>query len=123
MTEMAMTKAEKARLDELENQLRIAKAFRFTDEVRPDVMPPARSNDLAKGFLFNDYTREVAVACTSSVYHAYGQDDRTTTQRARCLYSTRLRALRALRHSVEKIVSEQLAEIDREIEAEQAKPT
>lgn len=117
---MAMTKAEKARLEELENALRIAKAFRFTEEVRPDVNLPV--NGLAKGFLFNDYTREVVPACTSWSNHAFGRDDRTDSQRGRRLYSTRLLALKALRYAVEQVVASQLAEIDRQIEAELTKP-
>ena len=37
---MAMTKAERARMSELDQRLREAIAFRFTDPVELDVEPP-----------------------------------------------------------------------------------
>lgn len=119
---MPMTKAEKARMAELEKQLLLARALRFTDPVEPDVPIPATfgKERLAKGFLFNAYTPRVVPACSSSVFHAFGRNDQTDSQGARRLFSTRLRALRALRHAVEMECAQKLAGIDLQIEQELA---
>ncbi len=124
---MAMNKKEIAELDRLKTELRIARAFRFTDGVKPDVMPPTSFSELRKGFLFNAYLNEhsfghVDVACTCSIYHAFGRNDKTTTQQSRSLYSTRLLALKAMRHEMELKCARLLSVIDYSIEKEQAIP-
>lgn len=118
-----MNKKEQKEFDELKAQLRLAKALRWTSEVKPDIPLPT-GQQLAKGFLFNDYIGgwdgpNVAPACSSSVGHCYGSDERTTTQQPRSLYSTKLLALRGLRHAVEQKVAAILAKIDEKIETEQ----
>lgn len=114
-----MTKKETAEIDSLREQLRLAKSLRFTDAVAPDVMPPDNYSKLSKGFLFNIYGEgRVVPACTSGTSHNFGSDDKTTTQQPRALYSTRLLALRALRHEMEQDCARRLANIDRQIEVE-----
>lgn len=113
---MAMTKAEKARIAELERQLRLVRALRFTDPVEPDVPIPEHYPEIAKGFLFNQYSVRVEPACTSTANHAFGRDDETTTQGACPLFSTRLLALRAMRNAVELDCARSLAAIDGQIE-------
>lgn len=82
-------------------------------------MPPETcSNGLRKGWLYNAYNDDVEVACTSSINHAYGRDDETTTQMAKPLYSTKLLALKALRADVERQVAKRLADIDARIAKE-----
>lgn len=126
-----MTKKEQLELDSLreqvaeaQNQTRIAMALRFTDEVKPDVPAPISSysatDGLSKGFLFNAYIAAVAPACSSSAAHNYGNDTKTATQYPRILYSTRLLALRGLRHAVELECAKRLAAIDKQIEKELA---
>lgn len=116
---MAMTKKEQKRLADLEDELRIAKAFRFTEAVEPDLpIPGMLSDGLSKGFDFNAYVSSharVEKACSSSIHHSFGQDDSTTTQGARRLYSTRLLALRAMRAKVEIQCAKLLADIDKQI--------
>jgi hypothetical protein len=114
---MSMTKKEHAEMEDLRTQLRIAKAFRFTEKVRPDVLIPT-GNTLSKGFLYNasNMAWRVVPACSSSVGHNFGSSDRTTTQRGMALYSTRLLALRALRNDAEQQCAKWLADIDKEIE-------
>lgn len=119
---MAMNKKERAYVEQLEEQLRLAKALRFTESVEPDVAPPTDNTKLSKGFLFNDsfnYYR-VEPACSSIIYHGFGRNDRTTTQGARHLYSTRSLALRAMRHCAEQRCALMLADIDRQIEQAEA---
>ena len=105
---------------DFEDKLRIAQAAgRKTSPVEPDIKPPESFQELRKGFLFNSHNDEAVPACTSSIYHAYGRDDKTTSQGNRSLYSTRLLALRALRAEVEQRNAERLAAIDKKIEEEE----
>ncbi len=98
-----------------DQSLREALAFRLTDPVEPDVPVPG-FDDLSKGYLFNAYSGDVLKACSSSVFHSYGRDDKTTTQGARRLYSTKALALKALRYSVERDCISRLTRIDKQIE-------
>ncbi len=120
-----MNKKEQAEMDSLRDQLRIAKALRFTEDVLPDVMAPLPSEPghrLTKGYLIAAYAGwdgdKVVPACSSSVYHNFGSQEKTSSQGSRALYSTRLLALRGLRHEVEKQVASRLASIDKKIEQE-----
>jgi hypothetical protein len=122
---MSMTKKELAEREELRRQLRLARAFRFTEKVERDVPPPETSSSfgaLTKGFLYNAYHNSwrVEPACSSCVSHAFGRDDKTDSQQPCSLYSTRLLALKALRNDAEQQCAKWLAEIDTEIEKETA---
>jgi len=121
---MAMNKKEQAAFEALQRELLMAKAFRFTEPVKRDVVPPS-SMGLNKGWDYNSYIGghggpRVDVACTSAVHHAFGNNTKTDTQQPRYLYSTKLLALRALRYDVEKQVANILADIDEQIEQEKA---
>jgi hypothetical protein len=96
--------------------VRIAKALRFTDMVAPDV-PPPKSGGLSTGFLPGGYMG-ADIACSSSVSHAHGRNDKTTTQNSRHLFSTKKLALQAQRNKLEREYAEKLARIDEQIEAE-----
>lgn len=90
----------------------------FTEQVLPDLDPPNTFNGLVKGYLFNEYTCQVKESCTSSVYHSYGTNEKTTTKGAKKLYSTRKKALQGLRYAVQLKFAQQLYNIDKEIEQE-----
>lgn len=113
---MAMTKAEKARMAELEHQLRLAKAMKFTDPVAPDVLPPEKWGELSTGWTFNSYSESVTTACSSTTSHAIGHTDKTNSQRPIRLYASEVLALRGLRNELERKYAESLAKIDRRIE-------
>lgn len=118
-----MTKKEQQRLADLERDLRLAKAFRFTEAAGPDV-PIPDGDELAKGWLFGAYISGEAVAeraCSSAVSHSFGNDDRTTTHRPRRLFSTKLKALLAARVELEKQCAEKLANLDEKIQEEKTK--
>lgn len=114
---MVMTKKEKARVEALLTSV----ALHRTANVEPDVALPDSYSDLATGWLFagerSDFPR-VEVACSSRGSHAFGRVDKTTTQEGRLLYSTKLLALKALRHTLENECAKRLRNIDRMIEAE-----
>jgi hypothetical protein len=119
---MAMNKKEQAMVEALKVEaLKVEAAFKRTSEILPDVPPPEScSDELTKGFLFNAYCIEVRTACSSATGHSHGRNDRTSSQRARSLYSTRLLALKAMRFEVEKRIMTELRKVDRQIEIELA---
>ncbi len=123
---MAMNKREQAEMESLREELRIAKALRFTEKVEPDLDPPVAGrgsfNELSKGFDFNahcsgsSYPR-VEKACSSSIGHCFGRDDNTTTQGSRRLFTTDLLAWRACRNVLEMEFAKKLAYVDKQIES------
>lgn len=91
------------------------------DEFAPDVPPPSQGNsfgELTTGWMFNAYSKYVEVACSSSIHHAIGRNDKTTTQNPRWLYSTKLKALEAMKNVVQKNHAIEIAEIDKRIASE-----
>lgn len=112
---MAMNKKEQAEVEALKTAL----AFRFTSNVLPDLQPPTTGSELRKGWLFNVYSNQVDPACTSVISHSVGRDDQARSQGCRVLFSTKLRALRALRYAVEQECALKLRQIDVRIESEQ----
>lgn len=124
---MAMTKKEQAEFEELRQQLLLAKALRFTEQVERDLHPP-QDEKIVNGWNYNDYIGDffysprVEKACTASNMHGNGKWNHTNARRAQFLFSTRLKALRALRCAVEQKVASILAKIDAEIEKEIANP-
>jgi hypothetical protein len=115
---MAMSKKERAEFDALLDELRLVAALRWTEPVAPDV-PTPKGNELSRGYLpigvMSDSAR-VTEACSSSVNHGLDHQ-KTSTQQPRALYSTRLLALKALRHQIEIDCAQRLARVDRQIEA------
>lgn len=113
-----MTKKEKAELE----ALKLAASFYRTEAVEPDVEPPELLSDgLKTGFLCvgakSEWAR-IKMACTSSIGHSSGNNDKTTSQGSRRLFSTRLRALKALRNEVENECMKRLRAVDRMVEIE-----
>jgi hypothetical protein len=118
---MSMTKKERTEMDDLRRQLRMAKALRWTENIEPDILPPSSFNGLSTGFvpvgIWGSHAH-VEEACSSSIYHAVGRCDKTTSQGSLALYSTKLLALKGLRHRMELICAGQLARIDEMIDGE-----
>lgn len=114
---MAMNKKEQAEFEAMKRALIMARALNWTAKVDPDIAPP-KSGGLTTGYLINAHNGTVDVGCSSSVFHGRGQINKTTTQRPVWLYSTRLLALKAVRHEVEKQCANRLADIDEQIAAE-----
>lgn len=115
---MRKTKAQLKAEQDATDRARISAALHWSDDadIAPDVLPPELlSNALSTGYTFNAYSRRVEVACSSSIHHAVGRIDKTTAQRPLALYSTRERALRAMRAALELEFATALAKIDREI--------
>ena len=113
---MAMTKKERAQFDSAIKAARIAGALRWTSPVAPDVPTPTQFSTLSKGWLFGTYSQRVERACSSMTGHSFGNDDKTTTQGSKFLYSTELLALKAMRHEMESDFARKLAAVDERIQ-------
>lgn len=125
---MAMSKKEREAFAELERNLRITAALRWTEKVAPDVPRPER--DFTSGYTFNAYSQIVDCAWSTPGAHGIGHVS-PDAQRARgvsgrqnsiSLYSSRLLALRAMRYELEMECAIKLAKVDAEIAAELATP-
>lgn len=118
---MAMKKKEQAALAALQKAYAMALALRWTQEVKPDLLPPKSViGEYTTGYLFNTYRLEVDEAWSGCTNHGRGTvPGRNGSQNSRTLFSTKLLALRAMRHEVEKNAAENLAKIDALIAAEE----
>jgi hypothetical protein len=126
---MAMTKAEKQRMEELEKEVRIARALRYSTHSPPTMIraEPQTSQHICGYFVFGSridgriYPAEHAIteAWSTSVSHGQGKRDGrlSGSQGSRALYRTRHDALIGLRLEKEKEFASTLADIDRAIEA------
>lgn len=126
---MAMNKSEKARMEALEQELREARALRWTDPVTPDIPPPdGGSMRETSGFAVLgglQYGR-IELAWSSCVVHGTGHATSAAMRKAGSsgcqksisLYSTKLLALRALRNRMEQEAAKLIASVDEMIEQE-----
>lgn len=112
---MSMTKKEIAELEAMRSELQLVAALRWTEPIAPDV-PIPEGQKLSTGWV-TGYNR-VDVACSSSIFHSYGRTDKTTCQSPCKLFSTKLRALKALRYEMERRFAGELARVDRQIALE-----
>lgn len=123
-----MTKKEQAEMTQLRADLRLAKAFRWSEPVERDLPPPADYRKLSRGYDMYVVSGRQGIAfiadkaCSSSIYHGEGWEQ-TLSQNPRHLFSTRLLALRAARYEMARMYAESLAKIDEEIERELATPS
>ncbi len=131
-----MTKKEQAEMEALRRDLRIARAWRRTEPVAPDVPPPDRG--ASKGWYVFAYLKAnsgVVKAMSESHSHFTGEkaweraDAKTWeesqrfgsgTQGGLRLYSSKLLALKAARAKLEADMAMELAAIDELIEREQS---
>ena len=112
-----MRKTKATVLAEAAERVRISEALHWTDasDIAPDVPPPEGWDELTTGWTFNAYSRRVEIACSSYGLHAVGRTDKATSQKPIALYSTKARALRALRCALEQEFATELAKIDEEL--------
>lgn len=111
---MAMNKKEQ----EYVESLKIKLALRFTEKVDCDVEITEEWGEVVNGYSFNLYAQRVEKSCSSRTAHSLYEWDKTSSQRPIKQYSSRLRALKAMRYAMEMQFAEDLREIDKIIEAE-----
>jgi hypothetical protein len=116
---MAMNKTEQAYVKQLEQRLaELEVLVKRPELIKPDVPPPghgSRHGSLTKGWLYNIYSKRVEPACSTSTGHAFGRNDRTTTQNPRWLYSTESLAYRAMQAEMEEQMLKELGQIEMRI--------
>lgn len=118
---MAMNKREAERLADAERAARTNRALRWSDyETAPDLPIPEEGH--TQGWDYNAWTYTVTPAWSESTAHGNGEHSavRYGPQNGRALYSTRRRALCALRRAMEENFATRLAEIDEAILQEEA---
>ena len=98
--------------------LHVVRALRWTDGLTErDVLKP-RSQGITTGWSYNPHTRVVMPMWSESSTHGRGHERKSGSQQGIALFSTKLRALRALRRAVEVDCARKLAAIDEQIRAE-----
>lgn len=116
-----MNKKEKAAFDAAIAQAQLLAALRWTEKVEKDLQPPAPfgNRDDSIGYDFNSYSHIVAEKWSSSISHGdMPKRQHSGSQNSVYLFSTKLRALKALRHQVELDSAKVLRLIDLRITAE-----
>ena len=99
--------------------LHVVRALRWTDaKTGPDVPKPQGFATHTTGWGYNAHTRVAMPMWSKCSTHGRGHEPKSGSQRGRDLYSTKLRALRALRRAVEIDCARKLAAIDAQIRAE-----
>jgi hypothetical protein len=123
---MAMTKAEKARMAELEKQLAMSRAMRFPDYSVPQPMSYDDIKDalsvsgetVVRGWFYNanlggygGYSNQATYGCSNGINHSR-EGAKTSTQGMGRMYRTREEAVMALRHELTTQCAELLARVD-----------
>lgn len=98
----------------------IQAALRWTGPVQRDLPPPTESDKISKGWTFYGSvgSKRVEKACSSCFDHGNGWE-KTTSQNTLTMFSTKLKALRGMRHEMELEFANLLATVDAQIEQEQ----
>ena len=125
---MTMTKKEikewQGKIDALNERLNREiewNAFRRTDPVDRDVIPPDQALSYSYGWDYNEHTQSVWHCWSSSITHGSIDEGKTVDQLkcrpsgiqgSRFLYSTKEKALGALRHAIEQKTAKDLRKID-----------
>ena len=118
---MAMTKKEKAAFDALLLRAETLAALRWTGPVAFDVPAPGYDDGYRTGFDISGNP-----AWSNSITHGSGPCPsagdyyRSASQKPAAMFSTRLLALKALRHETEKRCAADLLKIDRQISEAEA---
>ncbi|EOU3063366.1 TPA: hypothetical protein ACQQX6_004305 [Yersinia enterocolitica] len=118
---MAMNKKELADFERLKNESQVNRALRWSDYCElKDVPPPSSQStgmDRTQGYTFNAHNSVVTPMWSTSISHGT-IGSKNGSQRGIALYSTRKKALMALRRELERLFAEKLAYVDNEIQKE-----
>ena len=116
---MPMTRRERERLERAETLA----AMRWSAPVPRDVPAPEYGDPPTTGWDFNALSGRVWEGWSDSSAHGVGRartPEYSAIQGPRAMYSSRLLALKAMRHEVEKIAARDLYGIDRKIDEAEA---
>ncbi|WP_247879408.1 hypothetical protein [Azospirillum sp. TSA6c] len=132
---MAMTKAEKAEMDNLRAARDMARALRWPEYAEPAKLAVPKFGEFTEGWTFNSFgvengpsaiERAVRLAWSESICHGDGgyrprETGRSASQNGVQLFETRADALKAMRLQVTQTYARTLAQIDAAIAAEAAR--
>ena len=110
---MVMSKREKEIFDEALLKIEITKALHWTKEIEPDI--PIPKKDITTGWLYELHHKKVFEAWSSSNNHGdmpYLSNYDIKYKKGVALFSTKSRALLALRHAIEMQAAIDMMEID-----------
>jgi hypothetical protein len=120
---MAMTKKEQAEFKAAIDRAELLAALRWTSLVEKDVPPPQnRMDGYSEGWDFNSSNQTVRLCWSSCIYHGegpapkIGERYKSASQNPMWLFSTKEKALAAMRHEIEKKAATDLLAVDRQIE-------
>lgn len=113
---MAMNKAEKAKLQELETALKFCYTlYPQLQPVYPDVLPPiAGSTILSRGWTIKGYPARIGKAFSSHKLHGFGDGDSPTYHGSLELYSTKELAITAYKHKLFMELAQNLLKFSKE---------
>lgn len=118
---MAMTKKEQAAMNAAIERAEMLAALRWTAPVERDVPIPELFGSETSGWDFNKHSREVFRAWSGSVRNGFGAKyGGSASQGGRALFSTRQRALAALRYAMECEYASALLRVDKAMAGEHA---
>jgi hypothetical protein len=121
---MAMTKKEQAAMQAAIDRAETLAALRWTGPVARDVGVPLQG--YSEGWDYNAYSQRVWLGWSSSVSHGDGPAPKggarqyNGSQNARRMFSTKEKALAAMRHEMEQKFAADLLKVDRQIAAAMA---
>ncbi len=116
---MAMNKKEQAAYDEAIDRANTLAAFHFTESVKRDVPPP--DSGYTEGWDYNAHNPTVWLGWSSTTGHGTGaapkegERYRSGSQGSRAMFSTKILALKALRHEMEIKFANELRKVDDKI--------
>lgn len=119
---MAMNKKEQAAFEALQQEVMRNRALRWSDyDTETDLPVPSSYNEYVNGWTFNATTRRVYESWSSAVSHGSchvidGKRPAHASQQGIRQYSSRERALKAMRRSMEADFASALASVDKQIE-------
>ncbi len=118
---MAMNKREKEQLENAIRLMMINRSLRWSDySADKDVAAPEDYREYVNGWSINTYTMRVYKTWSSAIYHGDGwvldgERPSHASQNPIIQYSSKEKALQALRHCMEMKFAEALYEIDKKI--------
>lgn len=122
---MAMTKKERAAMQAAIDRAELLAALRWTAPVERDVPPPTAFGAYSEGWEFNAHTGTVDRGWSTMISHGRGPTPdsidkyRSGSQGARWMFSTRARAVAAMRHEIEILAAKRLLACDRLSQSEE----
>ena len=115
---MAMSQKEKSMLEDALSKIEITSALHWTKGADPDIAIPAKKDEITEGWLFHTSSKKAVESWSSSSNHGdmpFLSKYDTQYKKGSALFSTKSKALMALRHAVEEQAAKDLLEIDKKI--------